>query len=100
MSDSLHAVVGTCHKRMWSGWHDYRCSRKEWKDGLCKQHHPDTGKKRDADRKKHYEEKRKQSPYYKLEQALKRIAALEAENAALRSSNASGREQRLVGDDT
>lgn len=29
-----------------TGWHRYQCSRKDWKDGYCKQHHPDIVKAR------------------------------------------------------
>jgi len=62
---------------MWPTFHS--CKNKVWKDGYCKQHHPDTVAARRAARGKRYEEKEKQSPWYKLKQANKRIAELEAE---------------------
>jgi hypothetical protein len=68
-----------CKKTIYGDWGRHRgCSRNATKDGYCKQHHPDTvaarGKKRDDD----YEKKRKDSPYYRLGVALKRITELEA----------------------
>lgn len=35
-----------CKEKVWSGWDFYQCSRKIWKDGYCKQHHPDSVKER------------------------------------------------------
>lgn len=41
---------GRCKERVWNGqFSDYPCSRKDWKDGFCKQHHPDSVKKRRDD---------------------------------------------------
>jgi predicted phosphohydrolase len=41
---------GRCKERVWNGqFSDYPCSRKDWKDGYCKQHHPDSVKKRRDD---------------------------------------------------
>lgn len=32
-----------CKERVFDGlWHMKQCARNEWKDGYCKQHHPDT----------------------------------------------------------
>jgi len=61
---------------MWPTFHP--CSRNVWKDGYCKQHHPDTVAERRAASDRRYEEKRKAAPWYKVEQANKRIAELEA----------------------
>ena len=65
-----------------------QCDRKPWKDGWCKQHHPDSVKAREEASEKRWEENRKQQPWYKLREAQRRIAELEAEVAALRSANA------------
>lgn len=73
-----------CKERVYSHWRSRQCHRKAWKDGYCKQHHPDTVKARRDAANKRYEEKQKQSPWYKLEQAHKRIAELEAEIKRLR----------------
>lgn len=43
-----------------------QCSRKSWKDGYCKQHHPDTVEARNIKLRKQYEEKQKNQPYYRL----------------------------------
>jgi hypothetical protein len=73
-----------CKKTIYGDWGRHRgCSRNATKDGYCKQHHPDAvaarGKKRDDD----YEKKRKDSPYYRLGVALKRITELEAKLEAM-----------------
>jgi hypothetical protein len=64
-----------------------QCNRKEWKDGWCKQHHPDSVKARRELSDQRYEERKKHQPWYKLQEAMKRIAELEAEVAALRITN-------------
>lgn len=57
-----------CTKRVssQSGWNFNQCSRNEWKDGFCKQHHPESVKKRDDERAVRCEEKRKRSPHHQL----------------------------------
>lgn len=35
-----------CKERVWHERFHSQCSRKAWKDGYCKQHHPDTVKAR------------------------------------------------------
>ena len=67
-----------CKQKVADGWHHYECSRNVWKDGYCKQHHPDTVAARQAKIEARYEEKWKQSAPYKLSQANKRITKLEA----------------------
>ena len=62
----------------------YQCNRKIWKDGFCKQHHPDTVAERDRKSTERYEAKKKQSAWYRLDEALKRIAELEKEIAELK----------------
>jgi hypothetical protein len=64
-----------------------RCDRKPWKDGWCKQHHPDSVAARKEARDKQWTEKWRQHPVYKLQEAQKRIAELEAEIAVLRKAN-------------
>lgn len=39
-----------CKKKVWKDFHNYQCSRKPWKDGYCKQHHPDTVARRNAEK--------------------------------------------------
>jgi hypothetical protein len=42
-----------CKKPVWAGYTHYQCRRKPWKDGYCKQHHPDIeSAKREENRKK------------------------------------------------
>jgi len=78
-----------CKQRVYdqSGWHSWQCSRNAWKDGFCKQHHPDTVAERRRRNDELLEAKRKASAWYKLKQANKRIAELEAEIAVLKGAN-------------
>ena len=51
-------MSGRCKERVWNGqFSDYPCSRKDWKDGYCKQHHPDSVKKRRDDAYARYKAK-------------------------------------------
>lgn len=75
---------------MIDSWHSGQCSRKIWKDGYCKQHHPDAVKLRQEKSSQRWEEKRKQEPWYLLREANKRIAELEAEVARLSTLNPRG----------
>ena len=65
-------------------WRSSACTRKAWKDGFCKQHHPDTVKARNEARRRVWEEQSKQSAWYLLERAKERIAELEKLVAHLR----------------
>jgi hypothetical protein len=48
-----------CKARVASGaWHSKQCSRKVWKDGWCKQHHPETRQKRLDEFNRKYKSKR------------------------------------------
>lgn len=73
-----------CKKIVWSTWHGHQCRRKIWKDGYCKQHHPDTVKERDEARRKRWEEKQEISPWRLLQKASERIKELEKENKKLK----------------
>lgn len=65
----------------------YQCSRKPWKDGWCKQHHPDTVAERRRRNQERYEKKRKRrwerSPAARLEKANEEIVRLKARVAEL-----------------
>ena len=73
---------------MWDSWHSRQCTRKIWKDGFCKQHHPETVKERQKESQRKWEERRKKEPWYLLKIAQERIAELEAEVARLSTLNA------------
>uniref|UniRef100_A0A6M3KW86 Uncharacterized protein n=1 Tax=viral metagenome TaxID=1070528 RepID=A0A6M3KW86_9ZZZZ len=62
----------------------HQCTRKPWKDGYCKQHHPDTVAARRAESEARYIAKLERSPSAMLAKANKRIAELEMELAILR----------------
>lgn len=78
----------------WGSFHPHACHRNAWRDGYCKQHHPDTVKARNAAAEKRFEEKQKRQPWYLLKEAQKRIAQLEAEIAELRRAGATTQESR------
>jgi len=72
-----------CQEEVFHDLRHYPCSRYAWKDGYCKQHHPDTVAVRQGKSQAAWEEKRKQEPWYKLQEAHEKIAQLEAEQAFL-----------------
>ena len=59
-----------------------RCSRNAWKDGYCKQHHPDIvkAKREESDRK--WKEKWDNSPLMLLKRKVDQLSAENAELAA------------------
>jgi hypothetical protein len=79
-------VAEKCKKSVWgqSSFTSYQCSRNVWKDGYCKQHHPDTVAERRRKSDAAYEIKRRQSPLYKLQQVLAEIKSLKEENKELK----------------
>ena len=75
-----------CKERVSAGPRTVRfcqCSRWAWKDGYCKQHHPETVKAREEARAAKFNEQQKKSPWVLLEKASKRIAELEVRLAML-----------------
>ena len=70
---------GKCKHIVSQGWCSHPCGKNVWKDGYCKIHHPESVAARRAKSEARWEEKKKQSAWYKLEQANKRIAELESE---------------------
>jgi hypothetical protein len=49
--------------------HFHQCSRKIWKDGYCKQHHPDSISERHRKSNERYEAAQEKSPWRLLEKA-------------------------------
>ncbi len=70
----------------WGAFHSHTCAKKAWKDGFCKQHHPDTVKERKAALDIRRQEKQKAQPWYKLMVAQERIQVLETEIANLKNA--------------
>jgi hypothetical protein len=68
-----------CKKLVMSGYHSFQCSRKIWKDGYCKQHHPDSVKARQDAANRRYEEKRKNSAWGRLEKKTIQVIELKSE---------------------
>lgn len=67
------------------GWgRIHRCGRKAWKDGYCKQHHPETVEQRRKKSEDRFQEKLKNSPHKQLQNALLKVSDLESENAELK----------------
>jgi len=63
-------------------WYN-QCSRKPWKDGWCKQHHPDTTAARRAQAQERYETKHRNSPSVQLRRANAEIVQLKERVAEL-----------------
>lgn len=64
----------------------HQCSRRPWKDGWCKQHHPDSVANRREESNRRYEKKRKTSLPYRYGELLEKLDALRAENERLRNA--------------
>lgn len=62
--------------RGYRGWGSHQCTRKIWKDGWCKQHHPKSEKNRQIESDKRYEAKRLAGPWGQLEVLQKQHDAL------------------------
>ena len=60
-----------CKQVVWGNWGSHQCSRKPWKDGYCKQHHPDTVKSREAKRTAKWDAESKRQ---RLEEARSAVA--------------------------
>lgn len=73
-----------CRAKVWKNWNYYNCTRKAVLDGYCKQHHPDSVSKRREESHKRYQEQWENSTIRRLEKAIERIKALEAEIEELR----------------
>ena len=56
----------------------HQCQRRPWKDGWCKQHHPDTEAERRAQKELRYREERELDPRVRLDRAHEEIARLKA----------------------
>ena len=50
-----------CKEEVWPAWSrvGHQCTRKAWKDGYCKQHHPDTVAARKKKKDERWDTKRK-----------------------------------------
>ena len=55
-----------CKKQVWHTWHSRRCTRKAWKDGFCKQHHPETVAARNEAQRQKWNDQVRNSPEGKL----------------------------------
>ena len=51
-----------CKEQIFRNWREYRCSRKAWKDGYCKQHHPDTVEERRKKAQEKWEKHQENTP--------------------------------------
>ena len=59
-------------------FYSHFCKRNAWKDGFCKQHHPETIKERDAAKEIKYQKKLEASAPYQLNKAVKKLVAIAA----------------------
>jgi hypothetical protein len=76
MSDMCKKMVSAAGQ--WGTFHPHQCTKKIWKDGWCKVHHPDSIKERNEQAMIRWNEKWETSPqakYAKLQKAC--IEALE-----------------------
>jgi hypothetical protein len=73
-----------CKKKIWQGWRYTQCSRNAWKDGFCKQHHPESVQAREEKSQAAWKAKQNNSPWAHLARAQERIKELEIENQNLK----------------
>lgn len=69
---------------VWSKSH--QCSRKEWRDGWCKQHHPDSVDARRKLAEERYKQQQENSPWRRLQKKDMEIEQLKSELSALREA--------------
>lgn len=62
--DPEHCKAAVSNRERWGGSH--QCARNPWKDGWCKQHHPDTEAQRAKETQERYERRQANSPSRKL----------------------------------
>lgn len=74
-------------------WAGHRCPRSTWKDGYCKQHHPETVEARRQQSIAAAALKHQNSIYARLDRAVTRIKELEAEIGRLREELAAKNER-------
>ena len=83
--------IDKCKERVADPWgwnRSHQCTRKIWKDGYCKQHHPDTVKEREIKKEERYRQEFEKSVYGQLRKAHERIKELEEEIKQLRGQDA------------
>ena len=76
MDDRKNPREGYCKREVypnerWGAFHPYQCSRKIWKDGYCKIHHPDTEAEREKKRTEKWERERENSLPVKYNKLIK-----------------------------
>lgn len=54
---------GFCIESVMKGYHLKQCTRKIWKDGFCKQHHPETVKAKNDKRERRWKFKMENNPF-------------------------------------
>ena len=67
----MSTEYGGCRAKVQSGFHRYACSRKAWRDGYCKQHHPESVAKRRVEQEKRYNERTRNREAAHIEQVEK-----------------------------
>lgn len=92
MYDVERPIEGQCKRSVsgegkWGAFHQHQCTRPIWKDGYCKQHHPDKEEERRAKRREEARRKSERlwnnSPINKLNQLRERTQALVSAAEAL-----------------
>lgn len=68
-----------CKETVWNNFNNYQCSRNAWKDGFCKQHHPDSVKERERKTDERWKQKQANSPWTRLKEAREEIEELKDE---------------------
>ena len=64
---------GYCKAEAGRGWIFFQCSRKAWKDGWCKQHHPDIMEEKQRERNEVYKRKNVQDGHPEADKFVKEM---------------------------
>ena len=84
IADPSRCKASVSGKGQWGWLHQHQCKRKPWKDGWCRQHHPDTENVRYEERKAGWRrEEVALAKKYEQDQWLARLPAIIAKLLAV-----------------
>ena len=85
--DSLRCKESVVPAEQWGSFHTRQCHRKIWRDGYCKQHHPDAVEERRKKSEEKFRLKMENNPFKRIYKLELRIVELVEENRKLGEEN-------------
>lgn len=83
-----------CKEKIFRDYHFYACRRHAWKNGYCKQHHPDTVAERRKKSEERYAKNKENDPLFQLVNLKEEYAILEQRIDKAKEILAMGHTQR------